>query len=158
MCPYCKKSKKYSNKNVLTRHINNAHGELARDYTCELCGKVAKNLESLRSHAQHQHPGQILIDLKQDCFMCPEIFRTVRELNHHMRNVHNHIVKPVKVVQICNLCQRTFSSREKLLKHLNSKVCIKKQKVIENGLNDNVVEENVTVKLEKEDFVKLLNL
>jgi hypothetical protein len=92
------------------------------------------------------------MDLKQDCFMCPEIFRTVPELNHHMQQVHNHYVKPLKVLNICNLCQLKFPSDKKLIKHLRSKICVK-QKLLENGTKNDVLDCDVTVKVEKEEFV-----
>jgi hypothetical protein len=124
-CPICKREKPFSSRYHLQRHIDNAHGELARTFNCELCGESKDNLERLRSHANKYHPGKILTALKQSCFMCSDFFRTVKELNNHLKSEHDYAAKPVRSIKICNICQKTFVSSHKLLEHIKFSKCIK---------------------------------
>lgn len=137
------------------RHIDNAHGELARPFTCEICGHVLKNLESLRSHAKSSHPGKIIKELKQDCFLCSQTFRLTHDLNKHLKEVHNHVVKHVRALTICDFCENTFTSKAKFIKHLKTKACpsLKTNNDISNDLNvtdDCVTSNDVFIKIEAE--------
>jgi hypothetical protein len=52
-CTKCEKSYQYLR--ALKRHEKNIHGQYAHAVSCELCQKVFKNVETLRSHMHQKH-------------------------------------------------------------------------------------------------------
>ncbi|KAJ9578863.1 hypothetical protein L9F63_004922, partial [Diploptera punctata] len=53
VCPEC--SREFVNKNNLSVHIRDAHGDDRGPFTCPYCNKLSKNRSSLRNHLYYSH-------------------------------------------------------------------------------------------------------
>jgi KRAB domain-containing zinc finger protein len=52
-CPECNKI--FTRRDNLKCHYQNIHGEARGPFSCSLCGKLTKNLSSLRAHIYDYH-------------------------------------------------------------------------------------------------------
>ncbi|XP_076061809.1 uncharacterized protein LOC143037451 [Oratosquilla oratoria] len=84
---------------------------------CEVCQKSFSNKRELIRHCRGEHqslPQNISLDKEYKCEKCDHVFNRPSLLKHHLL-LHNGI-KPLE----CQLCNKQFSHRRGLRKHLNS--------------------------------------
>lgn len=102
ICDICEKT--FSSAKYLKSHQGQAHDE--KEAKCELCGKICKNRESLRSHSRYH--------VKVECPACLKIF-TKRSLHGHMltHSSENRFE--------CDLCDHFTIWKKNLRKHIQEK-------------------------------------
>ena len=132
-CENCKES--YGNKVLLQMHVEARHKE--KTYICKDCGFTTNRQKVLREHKE-QHAEFV----KTPCEHCGEFFKSGRSLQQHITSVHtsgerlkckdcnatfvNEVTyqqhrtrKHSDLSHACDLCGRTFVSRENLAKHMS---------------------------------------
>ena len=99
------------------------HGDEAKT-TCKYCGTKCKDYKGYYSHIKYHH------EAKHVCETCGEVFRTVGQVEDHVKVVHT------KELEFrCEQCFKTCPSRISLARHMKSHVesrqfhCEKCQKV-----------------------------
>lgn len=104
-CAIC--SKKFSEKDDLTSHMENHTGPLS--FRCEICKKRFVSCKNLQNHMQ-MHAG----DTPYSCDMCPMQFSHKSYLNSHklthVTNKHHD----------CDVCGKQFLSKYQLNSHKQS--------------------------------------
>lgn len=103
-CPFC---------NIVMRRDNlKKHIQIHSDSPeiCEVCGKIAKNKESLRGHINYSHKKKAKIK----CNECEKEFKSAHHYNTHVRNVHLGIRN-----HQCDICGKKFFSNYDLKKHIS---------------------------------------
>ncbi|KAF5275553.1 hypothetical protein FQR65_LT04156 [Abscondita terminalis] len=103
-CPFCFVVMRRDN---LKKHMQ-IHVESPE--VCEICGKVAKNKESLRGHINYLHKKKA----KTKCDYCEKEFKSTHHYNTHVRNVHLGIRN-----HQCHICGKKFFANHDLNKHIN---------------------------------------
>ncbi|KAK4886260.1 hypothetical protein RN001_002531 [Aquatica leii] len=103
-CPFCFVVMRRDN---LKKHIQ-IHVESPE--VCDICGKVAKNKESLRGHINYLHKKKA----KTKCDYCEKEFKSNHHYNTHVRNVHLGIRN-----HQCHICGKKFFANHDLNKHIN---------------------------------------
>ena len=115
LCP----NKKYDKREMLTRHIHNAHKN-NHSVVCDLCGKSYSNPRALHKHHRSVHEK-----IKDHiCNFCSRAFSESNDLKNHIKCVHEG-VKDI----ICDLCGQAFGLRTSLVKHI---------KTVHEGIRDNI--------------------
>ncbi|KAB0796135.1 hypothetical protein PPYR_07517 [Photinus pyralis] len=102
-CPFCQVVMRRDN---LKKHIQ-IHTDSPE--VCEICGKLAKNKESLRGHMNYAHKKKAKIKCKE----CGKEFKSTHHYNTHFRNVHLGIRN-----HQCDICGKKFFSNYDLNKHI----------------------------------------
>nr|XP_053629491.1 zinc finger protein 728-like [Cherax quadricarinatus] len=86
---------------------------------CEICGQPFTTKRALIRHCRIEHktlPQNVTIDRKYKCEKCDRIFNRPSMLRHHLQ-LHGG-VKPLE----CRLCNKQFSHRRSLRKHMSSTI------------------------------------
>ncbi|XP_018326728.1 zinc finger protein 69 homolog [Agrilus planipennis] len=90
------------------KHMDNVHKD--EPAVCEVCGKVAKNKESLRGHMYYIHLNRKTFQ----CEHCNKYFQSKHGYLHHLKKTHLGIRN-----QQCDICGKKFYSNYDLKKHIN---------------------------------------
>lgn len=108
-------------KRIIRKNVRKRSGEKQAvlqhkgPFTCDVCGKIFKNRDSLRHHLHYQHfkPRLFL------CDFCPKSFTLKSRLEKHARS-HRSYPKATnhKGSFTCDVCGNFTKSRESLLNHL----------------------------------------
>lgn len=78
-------------------------------FTCEVCGKIFTNRDSLIGHqGQHSEDGSTL----HECGDCGKVLRSRRSLDYHQRSQHSG-----RRSFLCSLCPQGFMSEKLLQAH-----------------------------------------
>ena len=80
-CPVCfdpEKEHGYLSKKSLDRHMEHAHTENQKTWTCQICDKAMDYKESLDRHMKEVHGG-----VKHSCDQCPASFSRKRDFVKH---------------------------------------------------------------------------
>ena len=131
---------------ILAENSNNQAND-SIEYNCELCGKVFAKCKNLKMHVKTVHQG-----IKMSCHICTKEFCNKEDLKTHLRRVHEgdqnyntcptcrkafsrpgnlytHIKSVHKKLkdQKCDFCERMYSRKDALRKHIQtvSLVCVK---------------------------------
>ena len=85
--------------------------------TCDKCGKVYRNISSLKTHLKQHH---MPLELRR-CDFCAKELINRAELFKHYENDHPNVENPVKVdndyVWQCRICNQVLGSEEALFTH-----------------------------------------
>lgn len=98
----------YRRRDCLKQHILRCH-KTDHEFQCELCGKSYKYRESLKNHLEH-HKNVDAGKCPYQCHLCGKSFTVSATLQRHMQT---H-----KTVFQCGTCDREFSHRHHLKRHL----------------------------------------
>ena len=118
-CDKCTQS--FVNKNNLKRHIKTIHNEPFKDkssnITCDTCGKNFIDRWKLRRHLTSHCFEIIILDGKRtiQCKKCEQSFKSNPNFYQHFYK--KHIDKNVKLYT-CYLCEKIYTDRRELKKHL----------------------------------------
>ena len=102
-CPFCQKT--FKNKTNLQIHINFHNNPPL----CDICQRDCKTYGRLKHH-KLTHTK----DKPYKCKYCPQSYNNGGTLHHHQRNHFSQTTQ-------CDLCEKTFSSSEKMAMHKNYK-------------------------------------
>lgn len=83
---------------------------------CEICGQPFTTKRALIRHCRHEHnrlPQNITLDREYKCDKCDRVFNRPSLLRHHLQ-----LHRGVKLE--CRLCNKQFSHKRGLRKHMNS--------------------------------------
>ena len=105
-CDQCKR--KFTQKNSLTRHIENIHEGLK--YPCHHCDHESKSQGSLTVHIQLKHEG-----VRYACNQCDHQFTQQANLTTHIKSKHEG------VRYACNQCKHQASTKTNLTRHIQTK-------------------------------------
>ena len=138
-CEVCEKA--FTSNSTLKNHIETFHyvqnGDgVYKKYQCKSCEKSFKNIAMLKDHAKSVHEGinawkcdlcdetfgfRVVLrthmrdfhgdSLKLNCKYCETSFSNRSSLNEHIRESHKDTLQ-------CQLCNKIFSVRKKLVLHL----------------------------------------
>ena len=108
-CSRC--DKKFSCRSQLSRHMRYHTGELK--YQCEICQKRFMMRENLLSHLYNTH-SEVKEFKPYSCSICGKPCKTTEDLKIHERR---HTGKKFFA---CKLCDKAYTSRGGLLKHLDT--------------------------------------
>ena len=125
-CPSCDKT--YSKKGYLQEHFQSVHENLR--HSCDICDKTFSVESTLRIHKQKKH-NQI------KCNSCNETFSLQENLQKHEDYFHNSLkmkcgycktkLEDLEKLQthiqenhICEPCNRTFTQRGQLSRHVKA--------------------------------------
>ncbi|KAF2894633.1 hypothetical protein ILUMI_11531 [Ignelater luminosus] len=103
-CPFCSVTMRKDN---LKRHME-IHADSPE--ICDICGKKAKNKESLRGHINYHHKNKALIQ----CESCGKEFKCKAQCTAHIKKVHLGIRN-----HQCDVCGKHFFGNYDLNKHIN---------------------------------------
>lgn len=95
------------------------HLKYHKKNNCEICGQPFTTKRALIRHCRIEHktlPQNVTIDRKYKCEKCDRIFNRPSMLRHHLQ-LHGG-VKPLE----CRLCNKQFSHRRSLRKHMSSTI------------------------------------
>ncbi|KAI5718090.1 hypothetical protein M8J77_016077 [Diaphorina citri] len=144
LCPYCPKS--FFQKQSLHTHLIQHKGD--KSYECGVCGKCFYEKSTLNRHYL-SHSGE----RKYSCYICNMSFIQKNHLDKHFLR-HDEIEKKVRfecehcekcfyrkdhylrhrqsheenrVLYTCNLCERKFTDKYSLARHVKYKKCVGKE-------------------------------
>ena len=80
------------------------------NFECHFCGKASSSLSYLRNHIQRLHNGTQEV---HECNLCGKNYTDAGGLKTHINSVHD-----VKKDYICELCEKSFNTRDRLKKHV----------------------------------------
>ena len=108
LCHKCDKSFYY--RKQLTRHLAIWHneGSSKRDYKCNTCGNIYKNLQGLNEHKIRTHDRSEI----HSCDRCNYTTYIKKDLLAHTKHIHEGY-KPNK----CELCGTAYLYKRDLIKH-----------------------------------------
>lgn len=96
-CKYCDKA--FGKVNTLVLHEKNHLNQVKSIYKCNICGKVLKNLASLKSHKINHGSNSTL-----QCDVCSKSFRSFYTLREHSaKHSDTHQMK-----YFCDICSKGF--------------------------------------------------
>ncbi|GJQ69060.1 hypothetical protein Trydic_g6224 [Trypoxylus dichotomus] len=101
----CTCGKKFSSKTALKVHMKSHSNE--RLYKCKLCSYAGRTASALYVHMS-THSDYMCI-----CEVCSKTFKSTRNLNDHLRRVHNESKK-----HECNYCGKRFVDKYMLSIHI----------------------------------------
>ncbi|KRT80015.1 zinc finger protein, partial [Oryctes borbonicus] len=101
----CTCGKKFSSKTALRVHMKSHSNE--RLYKCKLCSYAGRTASALYIHMS-THSNYTCI-----CEVCSKTFKSTRNLNDHLRRVHNQSKK-----HECNYCGKKFVDKYMLSVHI----------------------------------------
>ncbi|XP_054276729.1 zinc finger protein 658B-like [Macrosteles quadrilineatus] len=108
-CPTC--GKIFSNKSYMSRHILDKHDDT--EYVCTVCGESVKGKIAMERHTRNKHAKQPFT-----CTRCDQQFETASKLLNHKRK-HLKEEQPPEVA-FCEICGKTYKSREIYKRHLRN--------------------------------------
>nr|XP_042899200.1 oocyte zinc finger protein XlCOF15-like [Parasteatoda tepidariorum] len=114
MCPHVSQC-----KSKFVRHLRKHTGE--KPFVCDVCQKTFSRDDKLKSHYMSMHSESLSLRLplkdKQPfaCLMCPYVSQYKSTFMRHLLKHTGE--KPF----VCDVCQKTFSRRDKLTSHYMSK-------------------------------------
>nr|CAD7403698.1 unnamed protein product [Timema cristinae] len=140
-CKICFKS--YTVKCSLVKHkMQHQPGELPKEHLCEICGYLSDNLKHLKSHISsvHLHKKRYICDVcgggylnshkftshmaahSEDkrfiCEVCDRCFKRRDDVKHHITRVHPKTMGLQKEKLHCSLCEKVYTTKEGLMKHM----------------------------------------
>lgn len=124
LCALCNKF--YTSRYNLKAHERNIHGKNARPATCEVCLKVFKNEDALRTHTYYKHTGpDALSGQPHTCSICNKSYKLRHDLISHTKNTHGEFARPYE----CELCFKVCKNWHAFQTHKsrNHKLEIQKQ-------------------------------
>ena len=144
----CKKcEKKFTKKLTLQMHVKVVHDKI-KNLKCDKCSKTFGHIIHLKKHSlvhknkQEKSPNDVPKSTedkdtkikKHKCEKCNKTFNRVISLNKHIMILHNK--KLNKKCKKCNDCEKWFSNKPNLLRHIQKKHSMKTQenKLMENGI------------------------
>ncbi len=108
-CKKCNQS--YASKQGLQQHIQTIHEQ--KRFDCQICLKQLSTKHALSLHIKQVHTRTLE---KFSCVLCEKSYTIVDTLRKHM------VLHSNKASE-CHKCQRVFSSKRNLQRHLKSNVC-----------------------------------
>lgn len=110
-CQYCRV--KFTQNSQFFRHMTSNHQIQQKEatYECNECQIVFNKKSNLDLHCQTQH----LIKSKSKCESCAITFKSRFCLRRHMK------LKQTLAENACVKCQKKFTSKERLIKHVTNK-------------------------------------
>ncbi|OWF39418.1 zinc finger protein 91-like [Mizuhopecten yessoensis] len=134
--------KEFSDKIACMEHEDRHYRERARQYVCDICGKMLHNRHSLSLHMAWHNDLRPFV-----CEVCHKGFRTKVNLLGHLP-VHSG----VKAYQ-CEICGQCFTLKETLRRHKRTHIKDKKYQCKQcgvkfrstDGLNGHMVNSHLTV-------------
>lgn len=106
-CDMC--SSQFGNKWNRSRHVETVHRNV-RNFECDTCGKKFGAKGSLERHLVHYHNTC----LKYRCAFCQKVYVTEDSCLWH----ESTCVLTVQARLTCNICSKTFKTRELVLRHM----------------------------------------
>lgn len=85
--------------------------EPQKEFSCEICGKHYRYLNSLARHVKIAHD-----QIRHTCSICSLDFTQKTSLLEHMRNIHKESMN-IDEVFICKVCNRSFNTSKILQQH-----------------------------------------
>ena len=90
----------------LKYHHNTTHEKVEKKFECDFCGKKFINADQLKNHTL-RHEG----NKKFQCKLCGTAYSLIRDLNFHVRSVHENEYK-------CEKCSKVFNKKRHLNNHI----------------------------------------
>ena len=114
-CPKCQE--KLKNKNSYINHLDGHSTTSKKHYPCpiQVCGIPFHNRKSFYEHMESHRGGEIKHSEADDkilCRHCNERFRTIADIETHLRTLPNHINIP------CPFCKTKRSSYKAYKMHI----------------------------------------
>ena len=116
LCP-----KQFSKEEALEAHVRNKHGKES-PLPCQHCEMTFTTERARKSHIKHLHVFYQDGSVSLRCRECENVFETMLELNEHKLTSHS---KKIVGPHSCPECNKVFSSRKLLKKHIRRKCCNK---------------------------------
>ena len=123
ICPTCGKTFKLKQflKNHLLIHENNGEGlsttAKKKEYICEKCNKTFRDKSNLNCHIRGVHEGERNLV----CTYCGKAFFQPHDLKRHVEMKHE---RPNLREYNCDICDKSYKTKEYLKLHKNSKILI----------------------------------
>ena len=97
------------------RHIEEAHTNLTEPVQCPKCSKSFKRREHLRDHLDSVHDKSTSVK----CPYCRKELRSSMSFMRHIKEVHERKLNLPVLPQVCNICEKKFSRKEYLDRHIS---------------------------------------
>lgn len=121
-CSYCPSSIGYTHEILLKRHEFEKHHKGNDPFICSICNFVFSpdnTREDLLARQVQKHSLAHQNNEFHSCLICPEVFKTVRNLEDHRQRQHIN-KQPSKK---CKACQSDFLTSQDLKLHLTGSCC-----------------------------------
>jgi len=112
-CNLCNKS--FITQQNLDNHIKRYHVKLI-DKFCAHCAFSCSDQSTLQKHFLNEHGG--IHSCKAKCFLCDAEFKTVPNLNRHIKHIHEKAPRKYWL-QTCELCGYSTDNKIRLKKHVS---------------------------------------
>ena len=135
----------FEKQDDLEKHVVEKHnGKPQSKLSCQDCPETYNSSEDLKkhieenhkrncSHCSHSFPSNVLLeehianDHGNKCTLCPFTCKDSNTLENHIREDHHSNELENHTYQVCNICDKRFSNKEEVEKHMDSDHSIKCQ-------------------------------
>jgi KRAB domain-containing zinc finger protein len=118
-CEIC--GKQYKNVGNLNHHVNYSHKGITHDCTFEGCDASFQTNHVLRDHVLKDHLGE----LEFRCDRCEALFSTKANLQRHVNERCNGVLRGPQKCNICQVeCRTFYFLQQHLLSHSQDRACL----------------------------------